>query len=81
MARSGDTCGCGVGVLSVYATRRRGDSQVQYLRCSACGSTAKAVVPADMIRRRRVRTYLGTEHRDIDPNSDKMIVLEQHDPL
>ena len=47
--RSGDKCtqsGCN-GTMDVNCSRRRGESQIRYLRCSTCGHRAKQVVPAD----------------------------------
>jgi len=62
MARSGESCdSCNSGVYYVYASLRTGESQVQYLRCSACSHRPednKVVQSADSIRRRF--TYLGS---------------------
>lgn len=55
---SGDPCPACGGVLRIYASRRRGDSQIRYLRCSHCQRSPtnnKHVVPAATIRRRSRR--------------------------
>ncbi len=55
--RTGDKClSCLDGILGVYCSRERGDTQIHYLRCDRCGATNKSTVPAEFIRRRRKRT-------------------------
>lgn len=44
---------CSVGVVS---SQRSGEYQIRYLRCAACGSTAKSVLPAAEVRRRKYFT-------------------------
>jgi hypothetical protein len=56
-AKSGDVCErCRKARLGVVSSQSRGEYQTRYLRCAACGATAKSVVPADAIRRRGLTT-------------------------
>jgi len=52
--RPGDRCKrCG-GFLRVASSRKRGASQLRYIRCGQCGHTAgKQSIPATEVRRRR----------------------------
>jgi hypothetical protein len=52
----GDRCEVCRGPMHVYASRKAGGSQVQYVACSECGykpADNRRVVPAGSIRRRR----------------------------
>ena len=57
--RPGDLCPqCGDGWLTVYCTKRHGDSRIQYLRCAICGNRPaanKRSIPAGT-RKRGLRT-------------------------
>ena len=55
---SGDPCPACGGVLRIYASRHRGDSQIRFFRCSRCRhhpKNNKQVVPAATIRGRTRR--------------------------
>jgi hypothetical protein len=56
---SGDHCvACKAGHYEVYSSKRRGDSQVRFLRCYLCchkPQQNKLVIPADEVRRRKRR--------------------------
>lgn len=56
-AKSGDACPrCLDGMFYVRSSHPRGTVQVKYLSCDrGCGETAREVVPAEQIRRRRKR--------------------------
>lgn len=69
--RSGEQCSrieC-AGVLHVYASRRVGEFQQQYLECDVCRAKPDGnpvIVPASSIRRRRRKqlSLVSTVHTD-----------------
>ncbi len=53
--KSGDQCSVCGGMIKVYATRRSGDNQLRFLRCSEddCSVRGKQIVPAAAVWRRQ----------------------------
>jgi len=51
--KSGDKCpNCDEGVLAVYASRRFGKVQAQYMRCNRCTVILRHDAAAESVRRR-----------------------------